>query len=66
MPNVPQYIRCTGCNKVIGEMVDLKDGKLIIECNNNKCKTKNVIEARPAGPYVHNAPYQNRMGLVTK
>jgi hypothetical protein len=59
-------IKCYSCNKVIGEIEDLKDGKVTIICRNSKCKATNVIEIRPPKKYIQNAPYQNRMDLVRK
>lgn len=69
MPIEKKTIRCTGCNKVIGELGHLRDGKISIKC---KCGTINVIEAIPEEKtpepknFVYNAPYQNRMNLVKK
>jgi hypothetical protein len=59
-------IKCKSCGKVIGEIEDLKDGKVTIICRNSKCKSTNIIEVRPPKKYVQNAPYQNRMGIVIK
>lgn len=44
MPTEKKYIRCTSCNKVIGEIVHLNDGEIEIQC---KCKTVNTIKAVP-------------------
>jgi hypothetical protein len=59
-------IKCKSCGKVIGEIENLKDGKITIICRNSRCKATNIIEVRPPKKYIQNAPYQNRMDLVRK
>lgn len=45
MSLVKDAIRCTGCNKVIGTLDYLNDGKFSIKCG--KCGVLNTITATP-------------------